>query len=92
MRIAKKHVRRGFWTEATQLWKQETTNSNRKIAARAMFNMALSCEQQGELELALDWAKQSYKTRPKNMSSSYIYTIQNRINDSKKLEIQMEGK
>ncbi|WP_346854974.1 DUF6340 family protein [uncultured Draconibacterium sp.] len=50
----------GKWLEAAEIWKANIDNPNQKIAAISMFNMAIACEMNDELDAALDWVVQSY--------------------------------
>lgn len=53
-------VKNGQWLEAAKIWKANTTNKNKSIAAKCMFNMALACEMEDDLEAALSWVINSY--------------------------------
>lgn len=48
------------WLEAAEIWKKNTTNRNKNIAAKSMFNLALACEMNGEIDAAMDWAVKSF--------------------------------
>ena len=48
------------WLKAAEIWKRQTKNSNPKIAAKACYNMALTCEMEGKPELAMSWLVKSY--------------------------------
>jgi len=50
----------GQWLEAAKIWKAHTSNKNKKTAAKCMFNMALACEMNDDLEAALEWVVKSY--------------------------------
>lgn len=60
MRIAQNYAFNNHWKEAADIWKKYTNNKNRRLAAKAMFNMALANEVFGEMEGAIDWAIKSY--------------------------------
>lgn len=53
-------VENGKWMEAAKLWRKQTTNENKNIVAKCMFNMGLACEMEGDLEAALAWVVESY--------------------------------
>lgn len=55
-----KMVKEGNWIEAAKIWKSETGNKNKSIAAKSMYNLALANEMQGDIDSALDWAVRSY--------------------------------
>jgi len=53
-------VKENRWIEAAEIWKKNTTNKNKSIAAKSSFNMALACEMNGYLDAAIDWLTKSY--------------------------------
>lgn len=77
------------WRNAAQKWQPLTENSNRKIAKRACLNMAVACEVAGNLEAAREWAKKG-ASLGNGQCKQYIYTLNNRIEDEKRLQIQMQ--
>jgi hypothetical protein len=48
------------WLEAAEIWKKNTTNKNKSVAAKSMYNMALACEISGDFDAAIDWAVKSF--------------------------------
>ena len=60
LKPANKLVEEGKWTEAAKLWKQQVNSPNKMIAAKCMYNMAVACEMNDQLEAALEWAVKSY--------------------------------
>lgn len=48
------------WLEAAEIWKTNITNPNKSIAAKCMFNMAVACEMEGNIDAAIDWAVKSF--------------------------------
>lgn len=59
-------IKQNRWLEAAEIWKKNTTNKNKKIAAKSMYNMALACEINGEMDAAIDWAVKSFYARHKD--------------------------
>jgi len=53
-------IKQNRWLEAAEIWKKNTSNSNKSIAAKSMFNMALACEMNGDMDAAIDWAVKSF--------------------------------
>ncbi len=53
-------IEQNRWMEAAEIWKKNTTNKNKNIAAKSMFNMALACEINGDIDAAIDWAVKSF--------------------------------
>lgn len=80
------------WLEAAEIWKKNTTNRNKTIAAKSMFNMALACEMNGEIDAAMDWAVKSYyvlgtkKEIHRFNTQQYINILGQRKLDIKKIE------
>lgn len=80
------------WLEAAKIWKKNTTNTNKSIAAKSMYNMALACEMSGEMDAAMDWAiKSFYVFANKNPQHSfncqeYIRILAQRKQDIQKIE------
>jgi hypothetical protein len=80
------------WLEAAKIWKKNTTSTNKSIAAKSMYNMALACEMSGEMDAAMDWAiKSFYVFANKNPQHSfncqeYIRILAQRKQDIQKIE------
>ena len=84
-------IKQNQWLEAAEIWKKNTTNKNKKIAAKSMFNMALACEMNGNMDAAIDWAVKSFYARQKDIyhtanCQSYIFILGQRKLDIKKIE------
>jgi len=56
---AEEYVRKKEWLKAAEIWNEKSKSKNRKLAAKANFNMALACEMEGRPDLAIDWLKKS---------------------------------
>lgn len=87
-------IKDGDWLKAALLWKKHTTNKNKIIVAKCMFNMGLACEMQGNLEAALEWVVKSYHVfgakKPIHAQNcmNYIRLLSTRQADLKVLAIQ----
>lgn len=57
---AEKFAMNNEWLKAANIWNKLSKNKNAKIAAKASFNMALACEMEGKVGVAIDWLVQSY--------------------------------
>jgi hypothetical protein len=77
-KIAMRKARMGKWDEAGELWNKETTNSSRKIAGRAAYNMAIINEINGDLDSALGWAQKSYEDYNDKLAIKYVRILENR--------------
>lgn len=61
LKTTEQMVKEGKWLDAAIIWKANVNNPNKNIAAKSMFNLAVACEMQGDLEAALDWVIKSYQ-------------------------------
>lgn len=90
-------VKEGKWMEAAVIWKKHIDNPNKKIAAKSMYNLALACEVEGELDAAMDWVVKSYLLLGnKNQVHAfhcmdYISILGLRKIDFKKLDVQLNN-
>ena len=64
-------------------------DSDIKIRGYAAYNLALAAEVQGDLDVALDWAKKSYSDFRNKKALSYSRVLQQRIYDQARLKEQM---
>ncbi|HTQ66481.1 MAG TPA: DUF6340 family protein [Puia sp.] len=86
--LATRKARSGNWNEAAELWQKETTNSNRKIAGRAYYNMAIISEINGDLDQAIQWAQKSYENYNIRIALDYVHILQYRKTNSDVLKDQ----
>ncbi|NLR67926.1 hypothetical protein HGH92_26715 [Chitinophaga varians] len=77
-RIARRKAQTGNWDGAAVLWKKETTNPDRTVAGRACYNMAIICEINGELDLAIKWSQKAYEEYNNRLALNYIRLLKNR--------------
>lgn len=90
LRMAKRMSRTGNWSGAGEIWKQETTNSNRKIQGRAYYNMAIINEINGDLDAAIDWAQKSYEQYKIKRGWRYANVLRSRRFDNNRLQQQLD--
>lgn len=88
-KAAKYKVKINAWKDAAELWQRHIDDSDPKIAGRAMFNLALANEIEGDLDTAYEWAKKSYDRFPKSSTRDYVNTINTRIWEQKRLKEQL---
>jgi len=85
-------IKQNQWIEAAKIWKKNTANTNKQIAAKSMFNMALACEMNGEMDAAMDWAIKSFYVFGSNNQvhafncQEYIRILAQRKQDIQKIE------
>lgn len=96
MREAARFAESGDWEQAADVWKAveryATGQRNHKAAGRAAYNMAVAAEVQGDLDVALEWAKISWQSHGNKKARAYIYTLQRRQTDAARAEDQMNKK
>lgn len=94
MKQAARFAASGSWDKAAEQWKRiyETHQQDKKIAGRAAYNMAVAAEMRSNPVVALDWAKKSWEQYGNKKARSYIYTLENRLNDQRKTDEQMHKK
>lgn len=85
-------AKRDDWKTATEIWRRELSSTDKKVAQRALYNMALACERNGNLDLALEYAKKSYQMYGNKKARDYTYILEQRKRDQAKLDYQMQGK
>ena len=82
------------WLEAAEIWRKNVDNNNKNIAAKSMYNLAIACEIQGKIDVALDWVVKSYQVfEEKNLvhafnCKDYIKILGQRKLDFKKIDMQ----
>jgi hypothetical protein len=54
--------------------------------------MAVASEHEGNLDMALIWAKKAYEIGGKSAAATYINILNSRIMDNNRLNEQMKGK
>ncbi len=77
-RTARRKAQTGNWDGAAELWKKETTNPSKTVAGRACYNMAIICEINGELDLAIKWSQKAYEEYNNRLALKYIRLLKNR--------------
>lgn len=80
----------GIWIKAIEIWKEETTNSDPKIAGRANYNLAIACEREGNVELALVYAKKSRDQYGIAKAANYAKILEGRHKDQQRLDQQLQ--
>tara|TARA_Y100001954_G_C15821007_1_gene609941 strand:- start:1774 stop:2844 length:1071 start_codon:yes stop_codon:yes gene_type:complete len=86
---ASKKVQLNDWEGATEIWKKYVNHENKHIAGRACYNMALACEANGKILLAIDWIKKSINLNNKK-AANYLLALKKRKQEQKILEQQLK--
>ena len=94
MKQAARYASAGNWDEAAKVWQRIADHpaSSPKAAGRASYNMAVTAEMKGDLDLALNWAERAWTKYGNRTARGYIDTIKQRQNDARKVEYQMNNK
>jgi len=94
MKQAARYAKSDNWDSAAETWKKiaDRPGVDRKAAGRAAYNMAVTAEIKGELDLALEWANKSWTSFGNKKARNYIQTIKQRMNDERKVDGQMNNK
>ena len=89
MKKAKRYADVNKWDEAAMIWRDLTKSTENKVAERASYNMAVYCEVQGRLDLALEWANNTYKDYGLKRARDYARIIKVRMSKDKRAQEQM---
>jgi tetratricopeptide (TPR) repeat protein len=89
-KTAKRMARIGNWDGAGELWEKETENHDRKIAGRAFYNMAIISEINGNLDIALQYARKAYENYNNKLGLKYSRILEDRKYSSEVLKSQEE--
>ena len=85
----KRLARTGAWNAAAELWERETNHPKSKVAGRAHYNMAIINEINGNLDDAVDWAREAYATYGNRQALRYLRVLEYRISQNQMLEAQL---
>jgi tetratricopeptide (TPR) repeat protein len=88
-KIAQRRAQAGDWDGAAQLWEQELSNPDEKIAGRAHYNMAISNEINGDLDKAIQFASKSYTDYRNNIALNYVNVLKYRVRQNRVLDQQL---
>jgi len=95
MLLAEEFVRKNDWLKAAEIWNGKTKSKNRKLAAKANYNMALASEMEGRPDLAIDWLKKSlngmgkYNEEHNAICKEYLDVLALRKKEIEQLEKQV---
>ena len=71
-----------------KIWRKETVNPKMKIAGRAVYNMAIISEINGDINEALNWARKAWGDYNIKPALDYVRILENRQYKSDVLEQQ----
>lgn len=87
--IGQRRAQAGDWNGAADLWEQELSNPDGKIAGRAFYNMAIINEINGDLEKAMEFASKSYTDYNTKDALRYINILKYRLAEKRELNRQL---
>lgn len=83
-------LKEGKWKEAAETWRPFTESSRKKLAAKACFNMSLTCEMANNIPAAFEWLRKSEKLGlPLYYIKDYQAKLAKRHIETDKLDQQM---
>lgn len=90
LKLAKSYVKSGDWDAAIEIWKNLVNNSDKKIARRSTYNMAIASEIKGGLDTAIEWANRAQKLGEKK-AYKYLNVLHIRKRNEEKLKQQLNN-
>jgi len=90
LKLAKKYIKKGDWDSAITIWKDLVNSTNKKIARRSAYNMAIASEIKDGLDAAIEWAKKAQNLGEKK-AHNYINVLNRRKIDKEKLKQQLNN-
>ncbi|MFH0761746.1 MAG: DUF6340 family protein [Bacteroidota bacterium] len=86
-----KYMREGNWTEAATVWNLYAGTRNSTVAAKACFDMAVTCELAGDIAMAQEWLDKSENLgMPEYYSKEYRKQLKERAEKVKLLDQQIQ--
>ncbi len=68
-------IKENKWDEAATIWTKYTGVSSKRIRSKVEFNLALSAEMNGDLDLAIEWGLKSFKTSYSSTAEEYLRVL-----------------
>jgi len=89
LKEARRYVRADDWVGAQRIWEGMVDDSDRKIRGKALYNLALAHEVNGQLFQARKLAKKAAVALSNGRSRGYVAKLDWRIQDQRRLDQQM---
>jgi len=86
LKVATRKARSGNWDGAAEIWKNESSNPDPKVAGRATYNYAIIQEINGDLDAAMKWAQKAYEDYNVKLALNYTRILRNRMAKVQALE------
>jgi len=87
---AKRMVRAGDWEGAVRMWQAVSRSEDPELQGKAIYNLAFAAEIRGDLERAVQLAREAYTRYGNRKAYRYLQELQTRIQDQRKLEEQLD--
>jgi hypothetical protein len=71
-------IKENKWEEAAEIWMKYSSVSSKSLRSKVEFNLALAAEMTGDIDLAIDWAFKSYKTKYSRIADLYLNYLNQR--------------
>ncbi len=85
MKAAGKFIDRGDWASAKELWQEVAQSSSKSTKSKALFNLAVAAEIEGDLDKAISIGLESYNTMFHQRTNDYLERLKYR-----KLELEKQ--
>ncbi|HEY3388577.1 MAG TPA: DUF6340 family protein [Prolixibacteraceae bacterium] len=72
-------IKENKWEEAAAVWSKYADGNSKTIKSKVEFNLALAAEMNGDLDLAIEWAVKSYKSRYTKATDVYLKLLDNKL-------------
>lgn len=91
LKLGRQRVRFNDWKGAAEYWSRAMDDPKLKNQGRAMYNLALAAEMEGDLQGASDHARTASEKYQNRKALSYFSILQQRMRDQERLQEQMKG-
>jgi len=92
LELANARATKGRWNEAVTIWKNIAKNTDKNISGRANYNLAVAAEREGNLEVAMEYAKIARDNYKEKWSREYVRILNQRMQNRQKLMEQFGNK
>lgn len=89
MKRARRMAQRGDWADAAQIWERLSKSSDSRLAKRAMYNLAVAAEMNGDFNRALELARMAANNYNLRIADNYIFSLNRRLEELQRLDMQM---
>jgi len=85
MKVAEKYIDQGDWASAKELWLEVAQGSSKAAKSKALFNLAVAAEIEGDIDEAISLGLESYNTMFQQRTYDYLERLKYR-----KLELEKQ--